>query len=57
MGDESLRTIEPMEDFLLMFDKEFLKPEEERGEVLPELSLDFFRGLFSDLSSREFCGR
>lgn len=57
MGDESLRTIEPMEDFLLMFDKEFLKPEEERGEVLPELSLDFFPGPFSDLSSREFYER
>lgn len=36
-----------------MFERGFLKLEE-RGEVLPELS-HFFRGLFSGLSSWEFC--
>lgn len=54
LGEESLLTIEPIEDFLLMFEKEFLKLEE-RGEALPVLSLDFFRGVFSGLSSWEFC--
>lgn len=50
LGEESLLTIELIEDFLLMFEREFLKPE--RGEeVFPVL---FLREIFSGLSSWEF---